>query len=338
MASTGVPTGVLARADMIVDCGLYRHGRRDERDLTLDEAWKLSDEDDTFVWVGLHDPSPEEFDDVSRRFELHELAVEDAIKAHQRAKLEVYDDTTFIVLKPARYDDDAERIVFGEVMLFVGERFVVSVRHGTLSPLAAVRSRLERERKLLRHGTAAVLYAVVDAVVDDYMPIVRDLDRDVQQVEEQVFSIDGGNPTERIYRLKRQVLEFHQATTGLIEPLETLMRGRVPLRTKPLDKYLRDVGDHAHRIDAQIDAQRDLLTSVLQANLTQVGIRQNEDARRISAWVAIAAVPTLIAGIYGMNFTHMPELDWWWAYPAVLFVMASVCLGLYRAFRRSGWL
>ncbi|HSK90015.1 MAG TPA: magnesium/cobalt transporter CorA [Euzebyales bacterium] len=323
---------------MIVDCGLYERGRRSEREVSLAEAFELAGGDDCFVWVGLHDPTPEEFEDVRQRFHLHELAVEDAIKAHQRPKLEVYDDSLFVVLKPARYDDDAEEVSYGEIMMFIGERFVVSVRHGGLSPLSAVRDRLEAQPKLLRHGPLAVLYAVLDRVVDEYLPIVTQLDRDVQEVEEDVFSVDGGNPTERIYRLKRQVLGFHQATTGLIEPLELLSRDRVPLDTGPLAKYLRDVDDHARRIDQQVNAHRDLLTSILQANLAQVGVRQNEDARKISAWVAIAAVPTLLAGIYGMNFDHMPELDWRFGYPTALLLMGTICLGLYRAFRRSGWL
>lgn len=323
---------------MIVDCGVYRKGERVERDLSLSEAYELAGEDGSLVWVGLHDPTPEEFDDVAERFHLHELAVEDAIKAHQRAKLEVYGDSLFVVLKPAQYDDAEETVSFGEIMLFVGERFVVTVRHGDLSPLGQVRQRLENDPDLLAHGPVAVLYTVLDQVVDDYLPIGRDLDNDVQQVEEQVFSADGGNPTERIYRLKRQVLAFHQATAGLMEPLEVLIRGRVPLDTEPLAEYLRDVADHAHRIDQQVDAHRDLLTGILQANLAQVGIRQNADARRISAWVAIAAVPTLIAGIYGMNFRFMPMLDERWGYPATLVVMVVICVALYRGFRRNGWL
>lgn len=323
---------------MIIDCGLYRNGQRDEQERSLAEAYDMAADADSFVWVGLHDPSADEFDDVRKQFHLHELAVEDAIKAHQRPKLEVYDDTLFVVLKPAQYDDEREHITFGEIMLFIGERFVVSVRHGDLSPLKAVRQRLESQPALLRRGPIAVLYAVLDRVVDDYLPIVRHIDRDVQQVEEEVFSVDGGNPTERIYRLKRQVLGFHQATAGLIEPLDVLTRNRVPLDTEPLAKYLRDVGDHAQRVDQQVDAHRDLLTSILHANLAQVGVRQNEDARRISAWVAIAAVPTLIAGIYGMNFRHMPELDWPWGYPLALLLMAAICVALFRAFRRSGWL
>lgn len=323
---------------MIVDFALYRQGQRIQRDLTLEEAYAEAHGGDSFVWVGLHDPSLEEFDDVARWFHLHELAVEDAVNAHQRAKLEVYGDSLFVVLKPARYDDATERITLGEIMLFVGQRFVVAVRHGDMSPLGPVRSRLEADRSLLSHGPIAVLYAVMDRVVDGYLPVAVHLDRDVQQVEEQVFSADGGNPTERIYRLKRQVLEFHQATAGLIEPLDLLVRDRVPLATRPLAEYLRDVGDHARRVDQQVDAHRDLLTSVLQANLAQVGVRQNEDARRISAWVAIAAVPTLLAGIYGMNFQHMPELNWRWGYPAALLVMVAICVALYRGFRRNGWL
>jgi magnesium transporter len=323
---------------MIVDCGLYESGKRAGREMSLDEAYELAGDEDSFVWVGLHDPSADEFDDVARRFRLHELAVEDAIKAHQRAKLEMYGDSLFVVLKPASYDDDAEQISFGEIMLFVGERFVVTVRHGDLGELGPVRSRLEADPDLLAKGPVAVLYAALDRIVDGYLPIVRDIDRDVQQVEEEVFSADGHNPTERIYRLKRQVLNFHQATTGLIEPLDLLTRNRVAVDTSALTEYLRDVGDHARRVDEQVDAHRDLLTSILQANLAQVGIRQNEDARRISAWVAIAAVPTLIAGIYGMNFDHMPELRWTWGYPVALLLMAVVCIGLYRGFRRNGWL
>jgi magnesium transporter len=323
---------------MIVDCGLYEHGKRSARELTLAEAYEHAAAEDAFVWVGLHDPSSDEFDDVAQRFRLHELAVEDAIKAHQRAKLEVYGDSLFIVLRPAAYDDATEQIRFGEIMLFVGDRFVVTVRHGDLGELGPVRTRLEDDPDLLALGPIAVLYAVLDRVVDGYLPIVRDLDRDVQQVEEQVFSAEGANPTERIYRLKRQVLNFHQATTGLIEPLEMLTRNRVVLDTSDLTEYLRDVADHAKRVDEQVDAHRDLLTSILQANLAQVGIQQNADARRISAWVAIAAVPTLIAGIYGMNFDHMPELDWAWGYPTALIAMAVVCVALYRGFRRNGWL
>ena len=323
---------------MIVDCGLYCDGRRSGETMSLRAAYDQTAVGDSFVWVGLHDPSQEEFDDVARQFHLHELAVEDAIKAHQRAKLEIYGDSLFVVLKPATYDDAAEEIELGDIMLFVGDRFVVTVRHGTLGSLGSVRTRLEGDRELLARGPIAVLYAVLDRVVDDYLPVVTDLDRDVEQVEEDVFSADGGNPTERIYRLKRQILEFHRATAGLIEPLDLLVRNRVPVDTEPLAEYLRDVQDHARRVDQQVDAHRDLLTSVLQANLAQVGIRQNEDARRISAWVAIAAVPTLIAGIYGMNFDHMPELHTAWGYPLALLVMVGICVSLYRGFRRSGWL
>jgi magnesium transporter len=323
---------------MIVDCGLYRQGRRAEGEMSLGEAFERSKDPESFVWVGLHDPTHEEFEDVRQRFKLHELAVEDAIMAHQRPKLEVYDHSLFVVLKPASYDDETDQISLGEIMMFIGERFVVAVRHGELSPLTSVRERLEAQPKLLRRGPIAVLYAVLDRVVDDYIPIVRDIDRDVQQVEEDVFTVDGGNPTERIYRLKRQVLGFHQAIAGLMEPLDLLTRNRVPLDTEPLAKYLRDVADHARHVNEQVDTQRDLLTSILHANLAQVGVRQNEDARRISAWVAIAAVPTMIAGLYGMNFEHMPELDWRWGYPAILLVMAGICIALFRAFRRSGWL
>jgi magnesium transporter len=323
---------------VIVDCGLYRQGQRERQEFSLSEAYDLAGQEDSFVWIGLHDPRHAEFDDVRQLFHLHELAVEDAVKAHQRPKLEVYDDSLFVVLKPAEYEDDLEQISLGEIMLFIGERFVVAVRHGDLSPLGAVRKRLESEPSLLRHGPIAVLYAVLDEVVDGYIPIVTDIDRDVQEVEEEVFSVDGHHPTERIYRLKRQVLGFHKATAGLKEPLDLLVRSRVPLDTAPLADYLRDVADHARLVDQHIDAFRDLLTSILHANLAQVGVRQNENMRRISAWVAIAAVPTMIAGIYGMNFEHMPELGWELGYPLVLLLMVTVCTTLYRYFKRVGWL
>jgi magnesium transporter len=223
-------------------------------------------------------------------------------------------------------------------MLFIGDGFVVTVRHREVRELTQVRRNLERQPELLRCGTGAVLHAVVDQVADDYAPVITALDSDIQEVEEEVFSPSGTNPAERIYKLKREVLEFHRAIAPLVEPLDRLSLGRVPFVSEDLVPYFRDVYDHVLRADEQVGEFRDLLTSVLEANLTQVSVRQNEDMRRISAWVAIAAVPTMIAGIYGMNFDHMPELGWSFGYPLMLVVTLSACLGLYRAFRRNGWL
>jgi magnesium transporter len=322
---------------MIVDCAVYRDGCRLGR-LELRDAYKVGSLEGSFVWIGLYEPTPEEFESVRRQFQLHELAVEDAIKAHQRPKLEQYGDSLFVVLKTARYVDSDEMVELGEIMLFIGDGFVVVVRHGQATELRSVRGRMESRPDMLRRGPGAVLLAIVDQVVDDYVPVVEALDNDIQQIEQEVFSELHKNPTERIYNLKRQVLEFHRATASLLDPLDRLARRPFDLIHPDLPPYFRDVHDHLIRINEQVVTYRDILTSVLEANLTQVSVRQNEDMRKISAWVAIAAVPTMIAGIYGMNFEHFPELAWPLAYPTVLAVMAFVCYQLYRGFRRSGWL
>jgi magnesium transporter len=323
---------------VIVDCAVYENGVRRPGKLALDDAYEAGREPGTFVWIGLHEPTEEEFESVRKEFDLHELAVEDAIKAHQRAKLEIYGDSVFVVLKPASYDEDAQELELGEVMLFIGDGFVVSVRHGPIRQLGEVRQRLEAEPELLRHGTGAVLHAVLDRVVDDYAHVVDALDSDIQEVEALLFSPAGGNPAENIYKLMREVLEFHRGIAPLVDPLDRLAHGKIPFVHDDLTPYFRDVYDHLLRAVDQLNAFRDLLASILDANLTQVSVRQNEDMRKISAWVAIAAVPTMIAGIYGMNFEHMPELKWTFGYPLVLVVIALVCVGLYRAFRRNGWL
>jgi magnesium transporter len=330
---------------MIIDCAVYQNGRRRPGELALDDAYEAGSEENSFVWIGLYEPSPEEFESVRREFSLHELAVEDAIKAHQRPKLEVYDDTVFVVLKTARYVEAEESVEFGEIMLFLGPQFVVTVRHKPASALGDVRKQIESRPDLLRFGPSAVLYAIVDRVVDDYQPVVQGLDEDIKQVETEVFSEAGSNPAERIYLLKREVIEFHQATAPLQDPLNRLVHGLVPGMRGDMGEYYRDVQDHLLRVVDNVNGFRELLTSVLQANLTQVALRQNEvgmrqnaDMRKISAWVAIVAVPTMIAGIYGMNFDHMPELDWLFGYPLALGLMAVACVALYRAFRRNGWL
>ena len=322
---------------MIVDCAVYEDGRRRPGAVPLEEAFDAC-RDGAFAWIGLHQPTPEEFESVRREFDLHELAVEDAIKAHQRPKIEVYGDSLFVVLKTERYVDPEEVIETGEILLFVGPDFLISVRHGEASALGRVRRRVEAEPELLRQGPAGVLYAILDRVIDDYAPVVAGVENDVTEVEEQVFSEERANPTERIYKLKREVLEFHRATAPLVEPLQRLAEGRYPLVPADMRAHYRDVADHLLRVVDHVENLRDLLTSVLDANLTQVSLRQNEDVRKISAWVAIIAVPTMIAGIYGMNFEHMPELEWTFGYPASLAVMLVICVSLYRYFRRSGWL
>ena len=274
---------------------------------------------------------------VAAAFGLHELAVEDAEHAHQRPKLEDYEDSFFVVLRPARYDDAAEEVEFGEIHLFIGGAYLIAVRHGAASELGPARQRLEARPDLLRLGPAAAAWAIVDQVVDDYAPVVDGLETDIEEVEQQIFT-QGADPTERIYRLKREVIEFHRAASPLLGPLEQLERGAFPRVDERLRSFFRDVADHARRIDEQVMGQRELLTSVLEANLALQSVRQNEVVRQISAWAAIIAVPTFIAGVYGMNFEHMPELDSPIGYPLALAVMAVCVFVLHGFFRRIHWL
>jgi magnesium transporter len=312
---------------VIVERATYRDGRRQD-----DGA------PGGFVWIGLHDPTPEEFESLTREFALHPLAVEDAIHAHQRPKIDVYEDMLFLVLKTARYVDPDEVVEIGELLVFVGPDYVITVRHGQAGSLSGARSALESDLERMRMGPSAALHAILDSVVDGYPPAIDGLQDDIDEVEEQLFSERRVNLAERIYRLQREVLEFRRAIAPLVEPVDRLARGQYPLVQEDVRDYFRDVNDHLIRARDQLDGLRDLLAGSLQANLAQVGVRQNEDMRRISAWVAIIAVPTAIAGIYGMNFEHMPELRWELGYPAVLLVMLAICSYLYMRFKRAGWL
>jgi magnesium transporter len=321
---------------MIVDCAAYADGMRREGDLSLEQAGGVAKEDGTFVWLGVFEPTEAEFRAIAEEFGLHELAAEDAVRAHQRPKLEEYGDTIHIVVKPARYVDPKEVIEVGELSIFVAPGFLITVRHGR-GDLAPVRERLESRPDLLAQGPGAVLYAIVDHVVDRYLEAAHGFDEDVREVELQVFG-EGQNPTERIYKLEREVLEFQAAAVPLGEALEEMCSGNFRVVPQPLHEYFRDVEDHLRRVTARIESFRQLLDSALEANLTQVSMRQNEDMRKISAWVAIAAVPTMFAGLYGMNFEHMPELEWTFGYPTVLAVILAICLYLHWRFKRAGWL
>jgi magnesium transporter len=321
---------------MIVDCAAYEGGRRREGKLSMERAGEAAGEEGTFVWLGVVEPTEAEFQAIGAEFGLHELAVEDAVRAHQRPKVEEYGDTIHVVLKTARYVDPKEVIEVGEVSVFVAPAFVITVRHGD-ADLAPVRHRLEQRPDLLEQGPGAVLYAIADHAVDRYIEAAQGFDEDVREVELQVFG-EGQNPTERIYKLEREVLEFRAATAPLEEELEELCRRDYVVVPAALHEYFRDVEDHLRRVSTRIENFRQLLDSALEANLTQVSMRQNEDMRKISAWVAIAAVPTMVAGIYGMNFEHMPELEWRFGYPLVLAIVLTVCLYLYWRFKRAGWL
>jgi magnesium transporter len=323
---------------VIVDCAVYGNGVRRAGALPVAEALAASRVPGNFVWIGLLEPTAAEFESVKKEFQLHELAVEDAIKAHQRPKLEMYDEMLFVVLKTAWYEEDSEEIHLGEILLFLGDTFVVTVRHGRASGLAEVRKRLEGDPELLKCGPGAVLYAILDRIVDDYKPVIQGLENDITEVEAEVFSASRTNPVERIYFLKREALAFHQAVAPLLMPVDRLARGSYEKVHGDIRPYFRDIHDHLLRTVDTLVSFRDLLTSVLDANLTQVNVRQNEDMRKISAWVAILAVPTMIAGIYGMNFKHMPELESRYGYFVVLAAMLVLCVALYRQFKKSGWL
>ena len=323
----------------IVDCAIYKQGERQEGNLEVQEAYdKCAADSSAWVWIGLHQPTEEEFDSVKAEFDLHPLAIEDAVNAHQRPKLEEYGDTLFLVLKPARYHDDTEEVEFGEILIFMGQGFLITVRHGETTQLHEVRLESEKNPDLMSHGPASVLHAIVDRIVDDYEPVLRGVEDDIEEVEEEAFSPARTNPAARIYHLKREVLGLHRATGPLVAPLERLASVEHRYIPEEMRSYFRDVCDHAIRTNEAVENFREMLNSVLGANLTQVTVRQNDDVRRISAWVAILAVPTMIAGIYGMNFDHMPELRWALGYPAVLLVMATICVSLYAYFKKSGWL
>lgn len=333
---------------MIVDQAIYRDGRRHPCADLHDELERLSDGEDGFLWIGLKDPTDEEFGLVNRQLHLHPLAVEDAIKGHQRAKIEQYESSLFIVLKTLRYIDRTSDIETGELMLFIGERFVVTVRRGEGNPLAGVRQALEHDPGRLRFGTMGVLHAVMDSVVDNYRRVDQEIRQDLEEIERDVFGSPAGGDANVIYRLKREVLEFRRADGPLAEALQEFMtRGQGRALETDLRHQFRDVEDHLRQVGDHVDAYDRLLTDVLSAHLAGVSVKQNEDMRKISAWVAMAAVPTLIAGIYGMNFHSIPELEWsldvggrevYFGYFVVLAVMAGICFSLYRMFKRSGWL
>jgi len=327
---------------VIVDCAIYRDGRRTGSPEDISDALERARvAENSFIWVGMCEPTAEEFDLVATEFGLHPLAVEDAVTAHQRPKMEVYRETLFTVLKPLTYDDEKARISSSELMVFLGEAFVVTVRHGRTPIAGSVRGALEKDQKALRHGPVAVLHAICDAVVDDYLDIAQDLQVDLEELEEQVFAPSGGDSQRLagvIYAFKRQVLEFRRATGPLTEPMARLADGTVPFTGRHMRPFFRDVADHLSRANEAGDGLDRLLSDILTAHLTQVGVRQNDDMRKISAWAAMAAAPTMIAGIYGMNFDHMPELHQIWGYPAALGLMASVVTFLYLLFKRRGWL
>ncbi|REE97075.1 magnesium and cobalt transport protein CorA [Thermomonospora umbrina] len=340
------PTPV-PRDSAVIDWAAYIDGQRVDTETVADAVrlirdGRLDDNNDGlgFVWVGLHEPDAAELERLAPVFGLHPLAVEDAVNAHQRPKLERYDDLQFFVMKTVGYveqgPDGNDVVETGEIMIFCGSDFVVTVRHGMHGELGAVRERLENDPERLALGPTAVLHAIADRVVDGYLCVANAVQEDIDEVEEAVFSPDRTDESRRIYRLKREVIQLKRAVGPLAGPLRSLAGRRfVPAEIK---EYLRDVEDHLTRVRDQVESYDELLNPILQAHMTQVTLADNKDMRKISAWGAIMMLPTAVAGIYGMNFDHMPELNTTYGYPVVLCVLAMACLVLYRGFRRNGWL
>ncbi|GGR68643.1 magnesium transporter CorA [Streptomyces aureoverticillatus] len=338
----------------VVDCAVYRDGRRvacDRTDETLTphEAMLQVRRDGGFAWIGLHEPTEAEFAGIAAEFGLHPLAVEDAVHAHQRPKLERYDDTLFTVFKTIHYVEHAELtatseiVETGEVMCFTGRDFFITVRHGGHGSLRALRRRLQDEPELLAKGPSSVLHTIADHVVDGYLAVADAMQVDIDDVENEVFAATGkgvsrGVDAGRIYQLKREVLEFKRAVQPLLRPMQLLSERPMRLVDPDIQKYFRDVADHLARVQEQVLGFDELLNSILQANLAQAAVAQNEDMRKITSWAAIIAVPTAVCGVYGMNFDHMPELHWRFGYPMVLGLIGVVCYSIHRTLKRNGWL
>jgi magnesium transporter len=332
-----------AQRSVIVDCAHYRDGERQhDHHLSLDEAVERLP-GAGFVWIGLHEPGAEELEEVAHRFGLAPLAVEDAREQHQRPKIEDYGDDWFVVLKTARYADERDEVEFGEVQLFLGEKYVVVVRNGDTNELRGVRRRMETHPSLLADGPIAVLWAVLDQVVDDYGPVGEGIESDIEEVEQAIFQ-DGLDQTQRIYTLRRELARFYRAAHPLLQVLQGLERGNTTGEdddgrvSEKLRHLFRDVADHLRSVDEEIVMQRDLLDGALNANLGALSVRQNDIVRQVSGWAAIGIVPTLVASIYGMNFDHMPELHWYLGYPFALALMVVLGALLYSFLRRWRWL
>ncbi len=323
---------------VMIDSAVYRDGQRFDCDDPAQELADLIAAGEGYLWVGLKDPAQEEFDRFNRWLHLHPLAVEDAMTGNQRAKIDVYESSIFVVLKTLRYIEESSDVETGELMMFAGAHFVLTVRYGEANPLGDIRARVEAQPMLIRLGPMAVVHLVIDHVVDTYRCIEVELSRDLEGIEETVFDNDHDVDGTEIYRLKREVLEFKRGTLPLVESLRRLLGEHKELVPKKLRPFYADVLDHLLQVTEHAESYDRLLGDILSAHLAQQGLRQNEDMRRISAWVAIAAVPTMIAGIYGMNFEHMPELATDYGYYVILGLMLTVCLSLYVTFRRHKWL
>jgi magnesium transporter len=321
----------------VVACALYRDGRR-VRDVTVEEIGASAGHDGEIVWLGLHEPDGALLGTLQAQLGLHELMIEDANQAHQRAKLDIYDNVLFIVLRTAQLDSKGI-IQYGETHLIVGKGFVVSIRHGASASYAEVRQRCERNPELLRLGESAIMYAILDFVGDNYFPIIDKITEELEAIEEDIFSaVPAREKIERIYRLRSGLLNMRHAVAPMIEICNQLRRHDFPGRTSAIKPYLRDVHDHVLLVNEAIVDLRERLTAAFEASLLLSAARQNDIVKKLGSWAAILAVPTAIAGIYGMNFKTMPELEWPFGYPACLLLMLAICSTLYYCFRRAAWL
>ncbi len=321
---------------MLINCVAYQNGKK-IGEIPVEEISDALARPGCFVWVGMVDATVEELECMQAEFELHPLAVEDALVGEQRPKIEEYGESLFAVMRPVEIVDGELQI--GELAVFVGPNYVLSVRRGSSHGFHDVRARCEREPELLRNGSGFVLYALMDAVVDRYFPVMDAMENRLETIEEQIFEKDAQRANiEQLYELKREVLRFRHAVNPLTATAGKLHSGRVPRAVQDCGDYFRDVYDHLHRINISIDAIRDTINTAIQVNLSMVAIDESEVNKRLAAWAAIFAVATAFAGIWGMNFEHMPELRWKYGYPVALATMVGVCLYLYRRFRKSGWL
>jgi magnesium transporter len=330
----------------IVDNGVYVAGKRIENPSSLTETFEYTRAHHGMAWIGLLRPTPEEIAQVDDEFQLHPLAVEDALKGHQRSKLDRYGDILFVVLRPARYIDETESVEFGELHVFVGPDFIVTIRHAESPKLSVVRHRMEGDPELLAQGPEAVLYAILDEVVDEYAPVIEGVENDIDEIEDALFENGGVTLSKRIYDLSREVITLQRAVAPLADMLEALQRGAPKYQVDlELQRKLRDVHDHALRIIDKIAAFRSILDNALTVNATivtqrqtETALAQNEQVKKISGWAAILFAPTLVGTIYGMNFEYMPELEWLLGYPMALALMAATSVTLYSIFRRRHWL
>ena len=322
----------------IVNCAAYSDGRK-VGNVAINDISDMYENTNHFVWVGLHEPGEEMLAMFQKQFRLHDLAIEDAHNAHQRPKIERYGDTLFIVLRTAKMNAELHKIDFGETHFFIGTRFLISVRHGSSIPYTDVRQRCESTPHLLRIGEGFALYAVMDSIVDQYFPVVEALEEGLLSIEDKVFrERPSRETTEDIYLLKRQLLEVKRAVSPLIDICNRLMRFDIKLISEETQPYFRDIYDHVVRINEMVDHTRELLNTALEANFSLLSIAQNEVSKKFAGWAAIIAVPTMVAGFYGMNFKFMPELDWRYGYPSVVLVTITLCVVMFTLFRRSGWL